>query len=195
MNVIHELKEATHSLHKELDTHPLNRKLLSNDLDIDSYRQILTNLYHWQHYMQPRVSRLSLQTFHFLQVPAMKFLEKDMSNLEMTKPLTYPHSGQAIGTFGYQLGCLYVLQNASLGGQVIAPKVEKTLQMEDICHYFWGPKEQTMPYWRQTDQALERAGKDKEIFEDMIIGAQESIQEMITLNQESIKETPIALEA
>ena len=72
--------------------------------------------------------------------PRLPLLEADFSDLLLNKPTTNVASNATIShpSPGETLGILYVLEGASQGGRVIAPKLRKTLGFSGVhaAHYF-----------------------------------------------------------
>jgi heme oxygenase len=184
-NIQQVLQSATHSQHQQLDRHPLYRQLLSSSLCLESYRQILMNFYQWHWAMNQRLSLLCHQKVPFLDEPILQRLSQDLAKLDCdVSELSCLNLSEApTESVSYQLGALYVLQGSSLGGQVIAPKVERTLQRTDVTQHFWGPKSETYTLWSQSMAYLDSQLIDEISLQQAIQGAQESFALMMDITE------------
>ena len=189
LNVKQVLQEATHYQHKQLDSHRLYRQLFLPTLSTDIYAQILQNFYQWHVLMQSRLVGLDADQFPFIQEPILSRLQLDFQNMgTFFKHRMHEIPVQNHYSYAYQLGALYVVQGASMGGQIIAPKVEKLLQRQDVTNYFRGARARTAELWQQTLQHLEQALDNPLLIEQAVQGAQESfllMMEVTHLNEEA----------
>lgn len=174
------LKDGTEHHHHQLDSHDLYRQLLSTDLKLSDYKQILKIFFEWQITMHSRVNSLSSDNISFLNEPMIERLKIDLNNLNIPIVIQNKFKSANYST-AYQLGVLYVLQGATLGGQIIAPKVEKTLARNDITAYLRGPKENTYKFWEETSKFINTTLVDDESKHEALTGAKESFDYMLEL--------------
>jgi heme oxygenase len=84
----------------------------------------------------------------------------------------------APGSFSHRLGCLYVLEGATLGGQIIAREARGRLGLtpEHGCSFFASYGEHVGTMWRAFRALLLQAAVDEEAEADLVRGAHETFE-------------------
>jgi heme oxygenase len=114
------LKSETHSLHRKLESHPLQRLLLSPELTEHALQRILQAYLGFYLPLEVKLARFipdvhptySFQSPHLLR--DLIALQTDLQNLMLCEQLPEVESSSDA------LGILYVLEGARLGGAVIS---------------------------------------------------------------------------
>ncbi len=132
------LRQATRPVHRELERHPLLRPLLSADLSRRNYVRVLGAFAAFYRDMEPGITAaldaLTIQgetSTPYRYRPRLFVLQQDLDDLDaqqagVSAPL--PRL-PALQTPEALLGVLYVLEGATQGGRVIAPRLAQALNL------------------------------------------------------------------
>jgi len=174
------LREATRPLHDRLEA---DLDLLNPTLSRDRYRELLEGM--WGFY-QPLEARLAPLTawdecgFDFERRRKTLLLERDLRGLgverEALAALPRCDFEPGGGSFGGALGCLYVLEGATLGGQVMSRHLKETLGLgpENGCAFFNSYGAQVGPMWTAFREFLTFHGAGRGVEEAVVEGACET---------------------
>lgn len=156
MDLLIDLRESTRAQHVRIESAV---DLLNADLKLARYERLLAAFYGLYAPLERRLHRvadldrdLRLERRH--KSPA---LERDLRALGI-RPETVPLCPvlPEIGTSDRAYGCMYVLEGATLGGQIISRHVSRTLGLtpERGCAFFssYGPEVGAM--WREFGRVL-----------------------------------------
>ncbi len=121
------LRQATRSIHRQLDCHPLLSRLLGDDLDNDGYAAAMAALHGPQAALegtvQPRLEEIGMSARF---CPRLGRLEADLADLGLPPfPLRSPDPG--ITSDSELVGTLYVLEGSRLGGALILRHLKRRL--------------------------------------------------------------------
>ncbi|HKH70043.1 MAG TPA: biliverdin-producing heme oxygenase [Vicinamibacterales bacterium] len=164
------LKRTTAAVHRRLET---QLGLLDPDLDIRRYRRVLEIFYGFYGPLEITVTRLAALAppLEFSLRVRSGLIERDLLALgvvpaEITE-LPQCADVPALSTFEDLAGCLYVLEGACLGGQMLAPLLHRRLGITkgNGASFFAGDEERTMARWTVVVAWLEglpRAGASTE---------------------------------
>ena len=147
------LKRETATLHQRLET---QLGLLEPQLSIHRYRQVLETFYGFYAPVEAGLARLAA-TGSQLSFPLRSrslLIEADLAALglsasdlaQLPRCLEMPQ----LECFENLAGCLYVLEGACLGGQIIAPMLHRQLGLasESGASFFVGDGDGTSARWR-----------------------------------------------
>jgi heme oxygenase len=173
-SVLHSrLRSATATHHLELEHH-LN--LLASVLSLVRYTRIVAVFYGFYEPLETALKRLEPL------VPALGFPMRARTELLNCDLLALGIGPQAIseypkctnlpclGEAEHFVGCLYVLEGAGLGGQVIVRALHRELKLNgrDCTAYFAGEGGSTAARWKAVLEWLDRVGRS-ELRLDMIV--------------------------
>jgi heme oxygenase len=173
-SVLHSrLRSATATHHLELERH-LN--LLGSVLSLARYTRIVTVFYGFYEPLERALKRLEPL------VPALGFPMRARTELLNCDLLALGIGPQAIAEFPrcahlpclgeaeHFVGCLYVLEGAGLGGQVIVRALHREVKLNgrDGTAYFAGEGASTAARWKAVLEWLDRVGRS-ELRLDMIV--------------------------
>jgi heme oxygenase len=155
------LRAGTRDAHEGLER---GSWLNGPDLGIEQYRRGLAAFLGIHRPLEPAIARaLAAAGVSAPWTPRAPLLARDLGDLGMTPALlarvpdcpTVPR----IGELGAALGCLYVLEGSTLGGQVLARELHRRLGVGPGAGgaYFDGYGPRTKSHWRAFTEALERA--------------------------------------
>lgn len=127
-DIVPALRAQTHDVHIRLHDHPITKDLISSTLTIDQYCWVL---FSFQRFYQalcasnyPRVQEISRTLCTYLS---------DDCHAINAAPNALPHNVAIYGSEcpDHALGVLYVIHGSSLGGQLIAKNLQKTLSLDN----------------------------------------------------------------
>jgi heme oxygenase len=171
------LREETQSCHDRIERSPLMRGLLSAELSHRYYAAILGVNYGFYAPLEARLLACgSWRAFGFNLEARLKtpLLEADLAHFglegELLRALPYCASLPRLPTLPAALGSMYVLEGASLGGQVIARQIAATLGLGpgSGAAFYNSYCSQLLPMWKAFKAFLEEHGCDHE---DAVIAA------------------------
>lgn len=170
-DIMARVRHETASEHQRLESQiPIS----SSDFDLAAYIKLLTNFWSIYRPLEARLSHLrlppELQTEHRSK---LHLLEKDLHLLapQSALPAAMPACLPAIDDLPQALGCMYVMEGSTLGGQIICRIMQERfgLTREHGCAFFssYGAEVGTM--WKKfSEQArwvLKSAGDQQRFIE------------------------------
>lgn len=158
------LRESTADMHRTLDQNSCMSTLMQSDLQLERYAQVLMRLYAIYRplesvlfdaeQMHGRVGSW-YPKFHWLEDDLLVLSQQgvvSLRDLETVRPATLTISSRA-----ELAGCHYVLEGATLGGQVVAARVRASLgqRAQLAMQFLSGYGSDTHARWRKTCQQIE----------------------------------------
>jgi heme oxygenase len=185
-----QLKTQTAHLHEHLpQTIPLLQQLEQPTLT--SYTSILCA--YWGYYLpiEQRIDQAwfafpELATFDLAGRHKTNLIERDLAFLGMDamqiNRLPICHDLPSITTLGHALGVLYVIEGATLGSQLIARTIEKTLGLNEQagCAFFNGYGREVGPMWKRFSAFVNQFSDDTVVEADAIEAATATFQSFAT---------------
>lgn len=176
------LKQATQPLHQRLEANPYSVELMRGSISLERYTQLLQIFFGFYAPVEQLLGQIGgwqLIGLDFEQRRKAAWIERDLRALgcdpqaiaELPRCAELP----AIETFPQALGCLYVLEGATLGGQVISRQIAKQLGLGPAggARFFSSYGGELGPMWkafcaaantyaaeRDHDQAIVEAARD-----------------------------------
>ncbi|MEX0732255.1 MAG: biliverdin-producing heme oxygenase [Aquisalimonadaceae bacterium] len=139
------LRQATQAEHRRLERQPLLQPLLEPALDQRHYAMVLAAFHGYYRALEPRLlTRLedpfAGQDIHYHYLPRAGLLYLDLLDLKVAESGSAGHRlpMPTLATPDHVLGTLYVLEGATQGGRVIAPRVSRALNLGPLhgARYF-----------------------------------------------------------
>lgn len=133
------------------------------------YRRLLESFYSLYAPLEERLAELidwNQKNWDFEIRRKTPWLENDLSNLGMTgndvAALSLSNGLPEIKNLGAAVGCLYVLEGSTLGGQMITKLLQRSLPLtaEKAGAFFAGYREQTGLRWREFGMWAEALARD-----------------------------------
>lgn len=155
-----QLRSATHAVHLELEHH---LDLMSPSVSLARYRRIIALLYGFYRPMEAGLERLSdlAPSREFSLRTRTELLRRDLlalgSDTQTISELPTCADLPGLRAPEHFAGCLYVLEGASLGGQLVTRHLRKTLELSDGrgIAFFSGDGASTPVRWKSVLQWLE----------------------------------------
>ncbi len=173
--ILQRLREQTHESHQRLEG---RLDLLQRALSIDHYRNLLARFYGFYVPAEARLTELC-QSIPEVQFPLRRkghLLVQDLEALGLSglqrEALPLCENLPALMQAAQALGCLYVLEGSTLGGQIISRHLQSVhgLEAENCSAFFRSYGSQVGVMWRAFGVALNSytAGPEEET---LMIGA------------------------
>lgn len=158
--------------------------LLTDDtLDLGRYLRLLTAMGNVHDaaddLFKPFTEELAALGYESAERQRVEWIEEDLKSLGRSFQSTSSSATENLGVTSIAdcLGAIYVLEGSTLGGQIIAPVVARTLSLTPPtgCRYYIGYGPETGPRWKATRATIEgyaaRAGDRESAIENMIAAA------------------------
>lgn len=198
MDILEKLREETKGAHDRLEAVALSDKIMDGSLQPDEYKKLIRVHYLVHRELENLVEKNDIQQhfpeLHFEERKKMPLLEKDAKELSIAEEKlrtpsagALPDTGGAHGGTPYGLlGMLYVMEGATLGGNVIVKSLRKNEHLSGLgdFHYFgcYGPD--TGKKWKSFLEVLKEKGQGPEAQAEIVEGARATYE----LFEENFKE-------
>lgn len=185
MDILDKLREETKGAHDRLEAVALSDKIMDGSLQPEEYKKLIRVHYLVHRDLENLVEKNDIQQhfpeLHFEERKKMPLLKKDVEELSIAEeklqtPATgqLPEAGGARGGSPYGLlGIMYVMEGATLGGNVIVKSLRKNehLSEQGDFHYFgcYGPD--TGKKWKSFLEVLKEKGQEPEAQSEIVAGA------------------------
>nr|WP_290652037.1 biliverdin-producing heme oxygenase [Aquisalimonas sp.] len=136
------LRQATRDVHHRVEQHALLAPLTSARLDRAAYVRVLGAFFGFFRTLEPRLCRLMLPLITgeeggYRYLPRTGELRQDLLDLNASDILEDACPARALAsprleTLDHVLGTLYVLEGATQGGRIIAPRVCRALGLDAV---------------------------------------------------------------
>ena len=174
--MLHKLiKESTAMLHAQLEQLMFVDEIMNGKLSFPKYKDILITNYLITAEYEPRLlekidssALLRLEIHKRLKLDA---LLKDLADVEIKADDLKSTTGKLFGP-AHALGCLYVLEGATLGGNIIARKLKENGFLAPYklnFNYYKVYGEELISYWKQFCETINE--QPAENYDEIIEGA------------------------
>lgn len=192
MDASKRLKQETLFQHKQVDNHSLMKRVVAKDLCVLEYQRILQALQLWLVQLQPALDSLDLDK-NFATQKKREHILTDLKNLcvdQSTKdllagfvPLKNVTNSSSMGGLSraFCLGIHYVVEGSTLGAQFIAPRVEQSLNRDDVTHFYRAYGVAVMSHWQHTQHILNTELITDEEQQLSVCGAQTAFNLMLEI--------------
>jgi heme oxygenase (biliverdin-IX-beta and delta-forming) len=147
------LKEATREQHEGLEN---TVDVMNRMFDLDNYKMLLLKFYRFYAAIEPELAKLDLQQHGYDLSARLKTpkLETDLQNLgvlDEAKQLPAWNNLPQLDSAEKAFGSLYVIEGATLGGQIINRHLKQHLDLtpENGGTFFSGYGEKTGEMWKE----------------------------------------------
>jgi heme oxygenase len=172
--ILAKLKEATREQHENLEG---TVNVMDQTFSLDSYKTLLCKFYRFYSAIEPEIDKLDLKATGYDLDERRKLpkLEKDLKSLgvlESARELPRWGGIPALENNAQAFGSLYVMEGATLGGQIINRHLKEHLGIspENGGAFFNGYGERTGPMWKEFVRiATEFAGSGES--DDVIVAS------------------------
>jgi heme oxygenase (biliverdin-IX-beta and delta-forming) len=151
--IMGKLKEATREQHEGLEN---TVDVMNRMFDLDNYKTLLMKFYRFYAAIEPELGKLDLQQHGYDLSARLKTpkLETDLQNLgvlDEAKQLPAWNNLPQLDSAEKAFGSLYVIEGATLGGQIINRHLKQHLDLtpENGGTFFSGYGEKTGEMWKE----------------------------------------------
>lgn len=173
------LRSETSALHRELER---QLALLAPDLSLERYRRVLCAFHGFYAPVERRLPGLAAAAPPLgIPLPVRTaLLERDLRALSLPQAAieALPRCSELPRLTGpeHLAGCLYVLEGASLGGQVVARALDRNLGLREDggAAFFAGGREDVAVRWNRVVTWLDEVARGGAILDEMVAAACET---------------------
>lgn len=185
MDILDKLREETKGAHDRLEAVALSDKIMDGSLQPDEYKKLIRVHYLVHRDLEDLFEKNDIQQ-HFPELQykerkKMPLLIKDVEELSIAEEkLRTSAVGQLPATGGARrgtpyglLGILYVMEGATLGGNVIVKSLRKNKHLSEMngFHYFGCYGSETGKKWKCFLEVLKDKGQEPEAQAEIVAGA------------------------
>jgi heme oxygenase (biliverdin-IX-beta and delta-forming) len=182
--IFQKLKEETSVVHTRLEKNSLLKTLLQADIQLGQYQHILGLFWGFFAPLESLVlsfREIDLWLPDFAHRRKAEWIRLDLQNMGLeVNPNKMCNDLPRVRTLDQALGCLYVMEGSTLGGNIIARHIHKTLGIEKDTGlaFFSGYGEQTSAKWKSFQQALGNYWQHTGKSDDIIGAAKETFEKL-----------------
>lgn len=168
-NILETLREETAPYHNEIEQNQYAKGIMDHSMTIEEYREYLERFYGFIVPLERQFADWpEWEEYDFDFKPRIKadLLEKDLLALSMDRKRlqTIPLCGDLpdVSSFSRTLGCLYVLEGSTLGGQMITRQLRQFLPIDPQtnAHYFNSYGQDVRTRWNEFRELLQRVSAE-----------------------------------
>jgi heme oxygenase len=174
--ILLKLKQATQHAHEQIEANTLTASIMQGAASQDQYVQLLQKFLGFYVPVEAAMSKMTEWEsigLNFDQRRKTPLLEKDLRALGVHDQVleTLPHCADlpTIASFPQALGCLYVFEGATLGGQLMTRQLQRLFGFdhETGCAFFSSYGSHVGPMWKAFGAALNNYAAERDV--DQII--------------------------
>jgi heme oxygenase len=178
MSILQRLKQETLPLHQQVEQRV---DVLQRLQSVAAYRQLLEAFYGFYAPLEQALEQFEWQALglDWAQRRKVPKLELDLQRLEVdVATLTHCEQLPVLPDLASALGCLYVLEGATLGGQIIQKELASRLQItsDNGAAFFNSYGEQVGPMWQKFREVIVNFATTTEREDRMVRAAQDTFQ-------------------
>ncbi len=186
MDILEQIRQETRGDHDALEAVGLSEKIVDGSLTPDEYRKLIKVHYLVHRALEERLEQAGVgdlfPDLSYAERRKMPLIRKDLAELGISEEeldeLQPAGSGPEIGLPFGLLGCMYVMEGATLGGMVIVKALRKNENLAGIdnFHYFGCYGGETGKQWKSFLTVLQQEGNKPEAQEQVVLAAKETYQ-------------------
>ena len=165
------LKEATRDQHEQMET---TVDVMNRMFSLEDYKRLIEKFYRFYSAIEPRIAAAGLEDFglDFDDRQKTELLKNDLKFINGKTDMRAWNDIPAIDLPAQAFGCLYVLEGATLGGQVITRHLKERLKLtpESGGNFFNSYGAEVGPMWKAFSEAITKFAEENND-DDMIIDA------------------------
>ena len=186
------LKEATKTYHRQLEQLMYVDEIMNNTLTLPQYKQLLAINYlvneEWENFLFTSLSTSLAAKLHIEKRSKRNALLADMEELKIAIPKkTTTHHQLIISKNDASiLGALYVLEGATLGGNIIYKKLATNAALTHLdlnFHYYQVYGNNLITYWKEFYEVLNQQPPETDAIS--VHAAQQMFASIILLQQQT----------
>lgn len=177
ISILKQLKDTTRPYHEKLESRV---DLLNKIVTLPTYRTLLSQFYGFYRPVEPLLLQhegWATAGFEIEQRSKLPALETDLRVLGLTAQdlqcVPVCTNLPEVASFAQVLGCMYVLEGATLGGQIISRHLQRTLDLDASCGgaFFGSYGQEVGPMWQAFGSFVTAQAKTAEVEQEMIEAA------------------------
>lgn len=191
--ILAKLKEATKEQHQNLEA---TVNVMDKMFSLDNYKNLLWKFYRFYNAIEPKLDKLvwSEVNYNFSNRLKLPKLERDLRELGVFDEVKGGSKWQNIpdlDSFAKAFGSLYVIEGATLGGQVIKRHLESHLGItpENGGEFFSGYGDMTGKMWKDFGSVITAFAENQSVDDTIITSAKNTFDSFRECFEES--ENPI----
>lgn len=167
--ILEQLKEATASLHEQIEQQNPAQDILNHSIDLPAYKELLLQNYHAYRHVESQTAPF----LPFLGADKSDRLREDLEALNLSpveRNLDFQVQNRAEA-----FGAAYVVEGSALGGMVLAKHLQQCEQLKGLGdqQFFSGDKD-SLSTWKRFKQELVAQEFSDEEKEELLAKAQET---------------------
>lgn len=176
LHILERLKAESAPYHDQVESNPYAAGIMAGTLDLHAYTHYLELFYGFIAPLEERAEAsgaLDASGYDLAERCKTPMLEQDLRHLglrsEQIRDLPRCSDLPDVSTPGKLLGCFYVIEGSTMGGQMITRQLSKTLAVspEAGLRYFNAYGDQTRERWSAFRERLAEAGADESQSDEM----------------------------
>ena len=162
MEILKKVKNATRSWHDRMEEVALSDKIAAGTLSLPEYKAVILGHYVFHQAAEQRLQQQEkLSAVAGLDLEARlktPLLAQDVHQLGLEHYVFDFNPDISLDTVSEALGCMYVMEGATLGGTVIGRSLQKVSEITDsgAMHYYGCYGEQTGRHWKRFKEVVEQ---------------------------------------
>lgn len=122
------LKEATRKQHEQME---MSVDIMNRMFSLEDYKSLLEKFYRFYSAIEPKIAAVDIGSFglDFDKRRKTALLKNDLKNVDGKTGMTEWTDLPIVDSLAQAFGCLYVLEGATLGGQVITRHLKEHLKL------------------------------------------------------------------
>lgn len=184
------LKQATQTHHDQLEGLMFVHQIMDGTLTLEQYSQILlTNYKVHQRFEDVLINSVSPQIAAQLNINGrrkLEALEADLAETDQAAPVVDTTDSIKFKNEAEALGALYVLEGATLGGNVIVKRLKVNPNLNHLglnFNYYQVYGDDLVPNWKQFCEVL--AHQPEDTFDDSVNGAKKMFGYIASVQQQN----------
>ncbi len=173
--ILNKIREKTFVYHDDFTGWA--NKILTSQADKEHYKDVLKTFYGFYLPLEQKFESLEdwkNQDFDMVKRRKTPLLIQDMKSMEMTdeeiSQIEMCENLPTINNMPEALGCLYVVEGATLGGQIVSNKLKETLGLtaNTGSAFFNSYKENVRPMWKEFSDFITKYSEENKIEEPIV---------------------------
>ncbi|MFN8673920.1 MAG: biliverdin-producing heme oxygenase [Candidatus Sericytochromatia bacterium] len=150
--IIQKIREKTLQFHDEFTGWAF--KIMNGTVSEDEYKKALKIFYGFYKPLEEKILLVDGVDLDLAKRIKVELLIKDMKDLGVTEEeigqITLCNDLPEIENQAKLLGCMYVIEGATLGGQLVGGKLDEFLRLNgNGSRFFYSYKENVRPFWKE----------------------------------------------
>ncbi len=179
--ILNKIREKTFVYHDDFTGWA--NKILTGTADNEHYKDVLKTFYGFYYPFEQKLESLSEwkeYDFDLVKRRKSQMIVEDMKNLGISddeiKEIKMCENLPQMNNIAQALGCMYVVEGATLGGQIVANKINEVLgiSVDKGASFFGSYKENLRPMWKEFSDFINKYSDDTNITDPIVDASDET---------------------